>query len=147
MYSNLVFVVGILLIALAATPMIGQESQRDINRAEIQTGSFLVYRDAARQFIIDNPGYTGTLDESDLDLPDHYKGGENWNSRADSGTVWIYGDLPSGGLRHAVDQLDNPVNLGKKEGGTLVSPAHGNTGITVPGFVDEGQVAAVIKNT
>lgn len=147
MYSNLVFTIGVLLLALAATPMIGRESQRDINMAEARAKSFLVYRAAVREYILEHPGYTGTINESDLDLPDMYADCGNWNGEANAGTVWIYGDMTPGGLRYAVDCLEEPINLGRKKAGAIISPVHGNTGIAVPGFVGEGQIVAVITNT
>lgn len=146
MYSHLMFAAGILLISLTITPMIGQDTHRQEGLAQARSGNFMVYRGAVRQYIMDHPGHTGTISDSDLDLPRTYKN-MGWNSRADSGEAWVYGDMTHGGLRKIVSLSDQQINLGRKENGELVSPVHGDTGISVPSFVEAGQAAAVIKNT
>lgn len=145
MHSHLMFAVGVLILSLVISPLIGQESQRQAGMIEARAGNFLVYRDAVREYIMGNPGYTGTISESNLDLPDTFVN-LGWSSQAASGEAWVYGEMPPGGLRRAADRIDRPITLGRNEGGVLISPAHGDTGIAVPGFVGAGQTAAVIKN-
>jgi len=108
--------------------------------------NFLVYRGAAREFIANNPGFDGTVSASSLDLPDGYNN-LGWSCRANSGTLYVYGDLEAGGIRYTVNKLDGQINVGRKQGGTLVSPIHGDTGISVPGFVPPESAVAVVRNT
>lgn len=146
MHSNIMFAIGIMLTALAASSLIGQDSQRHIGIAKAQSANFLVYRDAVRKYIMDHSGHTGIIDESNLDLPDTFVN-MGWSNRAASGQAWVYGNMAPEGLRRAVEAKDQQINLGRKDGGVLISPVHGNTGIAVPGFVAAGQVAAVVENS
>lgn len=145
MHSHLMFAVGVLILTLAISPLIGQESQHQAGIVEAQAGNFLVYRNAVHEYIMNHPAYTGVINESDLDLPDTFVN-LGWSSRAASGEAWVYGDMHPSGLRRTVDQVDQPITLGRKESGVLISPVHGNTGIPVPSFIAAGQMAAVIKN-
>lgn len=146
MFTQYMFLTALLIISLLTVPLIGQQADRAVQKSEVAVGNFLTYRDAAREFIAMHPGYDGSVSSSSLDLPTGYNN-LGWNSRANSGTMYVYGELGTGGLLHAVNKLDGQLNLGKKEGGTLVSPIHGDTGISVPGFVPSGNVVAVIRNT
>ena len=146
MHSNMMFAICVLLTALAASSLIGQDSQRQTGMAEAQSTNFIVYREAVREYIMNHSGHTGIISESDLDLPRTYKN-MGWNSEADSGEAWVYGDMAPEGLRRTVEKMDQPISVGQKEGGVLVSPVYGNTSIAVPGFVAAGHVAAVIKNS
>lgn len=146
MHSQLMFAIAILLLALGITQMMGQDASRQPERAAVEGENFLTYKDAVREYIQNNPGYDGSINESALDLPGTYQN-LGWSSEAESGEAWIYGDMPPGGLREAVESTGQAINLGRKEGGMLVSPVYGDTGISVPGFVSEGQAAAVVKNT
>ena len=146
MFSQYMFLFGMLLVALATVPLIGEQSDRSVHRSEIEAENFLVYRSAAREFIAKNPGHDGFVSAGSLDLPSGYND-LGWSCRASSGTMYVYGELEPGGLLHAANELDGQVSLGKKEGGNLVSPIHGDTGISVPGFVPSGNVVAVIRNT
>lgn len=145
MHSHFMFAICILFTALAVSPLVGQEPQRFVNMAKVEAGNFLTYRGAVREYILDNPGYTGTIAEPNLDLPGTYNN-MGWSNQAASGEAWIFGDMAPGGLKIAVEKMDQPVNLGRNKNGVLESPVHGNTGIAVPGFVPSGQVAAVIAN-
>lgn len=146
MHSNMMFAICVLLTALAVSSLIGQGSQRQTGMAEAQSGNFLVYRDAVREYIMNHPGHTGVIAETSLDLPGTFSN-MGWNSEAASGEAWVYGDMAPEGLRRAIEKMDQPISVGQKEGGVLVSPVHGNTGIAVPGFVAAGQAAAVIENS
>lgn len=146
MFSQYVFLTALLIISLLTVPLIGQQSDRAMREAKIVAENFLIYRGAAREFIAKNPGHDGTVSSGSLDLPTGYNN-LGWNSEANSGTMYVYGELEPGGLLHAANEIDGQINLGKNEGGTLVSPIHGDTGISVPGFVPSGNVVAVIRNT
>lgn len=146
MYSNLVFLTGILLLVMSTIPLIGKKTEYQTRKPDIRIENFLAYRDAVREYMAEHPGYDGAIGSSSLDLPGTYNSQE-WSNTVNSGTAWIYGDMPVGGLRHAVEKMDQPLNLGvKAETGYLVSPVYGDTGIYVPASVSVGQVVAVVKN-
>ena len=131
---------------MLAIPLIGKDAGRHAKEQDIMMQNFLIYRDAVREYMAKNPGYDGTIGSSALDLSPTFNNLGGWDNRVESGTAWVYGDVPIGGLRHGVEKMDHPHNLGIKRGGELYSPIYGNTGISVPGFVSDGQVVAVIKN-
>lgn len=134
-----------MLLTLASISLIGNESDRSEGLARAQSGNFIAYQGAVRAYIENRPGHTGGIDVSDLDLPRTFSS-MGWSSRSDAGTAWVYGEMTAGGLRQVVDLTEGAINIGRKEGGWLVSPVHGNTGIPVPDFVEDGQVAVVIQN-
>lgn len=146
MYSNLVFLTGVFLMVMSTIPLIGKKAEYQTRKPNIRIENFIVYRDAVREYMAGHPGFDGTIGSSSLDLPGTYNN-LGWSNTVNSGTAWIYGDMPAGGLRHAVEKMDQPLNLGVKAAtGYLVSPVYGNTGIYVSPSVSVGQVVAVVKN-
>lgn len=146
MISQYAFLAVVLIVSLLSVPLIGNKADYEARRADIYAENFLKYRDAVREFMAKKPGYDGAISSGSLDLPPQYEN-LGWNSEANTGTAYVYGDLNSGGLRHAIENMDQPINLGVKEGGNLISPVYGDTGISVPDFVAPGDVVAVIQNT
>jgi hypothetical protein len=114
-------------------------------KARVEAINYLVYRNAVDLYAVQNPGFSGTIPTSSLDIPGEWNNLRGWTNTVDASTgrVYVYGDIEKSGFYH-VAQISNSAAIGINDSGSLVHPIHGDSGVTVPSFVPDGNIVSVI---
>ncbi|WP_016971659.1 type IV pilus biogenesis protein PilM [Pseudomonas tolaasii] len=139
-------VLMILIIATGISIEAQHQSQNVSDYATLDSigRNFLIYRSAAAGFAQSNPGFSGTPNDSALNLPQWFVRPVGVSSYIAAGTTYTYftGVAPAGMPSKLVDLTQSTV-VGVKRSGVLISPVSGATGITIPPAVPEGAIVAV----
>ncbi|WP_228022226.1 MULTISPECIES: type IV pilus biogenesis protein PilM [Pseudomonas] len=139
-------VLTILIIATGLFTDTQYQTQRVSDYATLDSlsRSFLVYRSAAAEFAQSNQGFSGTPNDSALNLPAWFVKPVGVASYITAGTTYTYfnGVAPAG-MPSTLVELTQSTVVGVKRSGVLISPVSGATGITIPPAVPEGAIVAV----
>ncbi len=139
-------VLTFLLIAVGLIDHYKDQSTRDADSASVDSISrgLLVYRSAASEFARDNPSFTGSPDEDDLNLPGWYSKPTGVTAFVAAGQSFTYytGNAAAGLPAELVKTTRSGV-VGVNRSGFLMSPSAGQTGISIPAAVPDGAVVAV----
>lgn len=122
------------------------EAQRTSDYASVDSlsRSFLVYRSAAAGFALLNPGYSGTPDDSALNLPAWFVKPLGVKCYITAGVSYTFFDgTPPAGMPSTLVDLTQSTIVGVKRSGMLISPLLGTTGVSVPPSVPEGAIVAI----
>ena len=133
-------IVAALLIAfmLVFAQSIGVEQEAQ-HRREVQTVSSnaAIYLDRAKTFVRANPGFTGQVSDSSLDLPSWYQKMDGINCYASGGTGFLYLSGEGRQSAEALDLMGLQYPYGMKSGGVVVGSKFGDS-FSVPGGVPDG---------
>lgn len=105
--------------------------------------SLLLYRSAAAEFAMSNPGFTGTPADAALSLPTWFRKPAGISTYIAGGQSYTF--YPSGpaGLPAALADTTESELVGVKRSGVLVSPRSTSTVIALPASIPEGAVVAL----
>lgn len=106
--------------------------------------SFLVYRVAVSNYVVENPGFVGEAPLASLSLPSGYVRLRTWRNYVDASAVYAYGPLDAGALSDLSQLLNGSMHVGKSLSGNLVSPLYGPIG-ALPGWMPDNQLVSMLR--
>ncbi|MGL3709432.1 type IV pilus biogenesis protein PilM [Leptospirillum ferriphilum] len=129
-----------------------EEGNRLNLEAENQAHLFELYREAVNAYAAGNPEFSGTVPEGELALPAGMIVPPGFSNSVSGGVAYAWispgkGVSPDGILGALSGISDGSVLVGMKQGGVLVSPILGNTGISLPSEIPEGSAVSMEETT
>lgn len=117
--------------------------------AESQSHLFEIYREAVNAYASNNPGFSGTVPVGDLVLPAGMVVPPSFSNTVSGGTAYAWA-MPGTNFvspREILGSLTQvsveSMLVGMNQGGTLVSPILGSTGIPLPSSIPSGSAVSV----
>lgn len=102
--------------------------------------SLMIYRNHVAAFAQRNPAVVGVVDDLSLDLPDWYVKPPALAHYLTPGTSYVYATPGLPGLVGDLAQKTESINVGTNQGGYLVSPNVGHTGLLLPAQIPQAAV-------
>ncbi|MHB1285569.1 MAG: type IV pilus biogenesis protein PilM [Leptospirales bacterium] len=110
---------------------------------------FEIYREAVNAYASNNPGFSGTVPVGDLVLPAGMVVPPNFSNTVSGGTAYAWA-MPGTNFvspREILGSLTQvsvgSMLVGMNQGGVLVSPILGSTGISLPSVIPNGSAVSV----
>ncbi|SIN93575.1 type IV pilus biogenesis protein PilM [Halodesulfovibrio marinisediminis] len=135
-------VFAVLLGAIALYSLQPQLGQSDESAQTIAT-NYVVYRNAAITYAVNNPVTTGTLTPAMLGLPSDWRALRIWQNRVEGNTLYVYGTASSQEIVAVQNILKGSFAVGVNQNNHLVT-SHG-TCVALPSFIPEGNLTTVIS--
>ncbi|MHB1287471.1 MAG: type IV pilus biogenesis protein PilM, partial [Leptospirales bacterium] len=117
--------------------------------AERQAHLFEIYREAVNAYVAGNPGFSGAVPVDSLILPAGMVVPPDFSNTAFGGTAYAWA-IPATSFVSPKEILGSLTQVsvgsmlvGMNQGGVLVSPVLGSTGISLPSVVPNGSVVSV----
>jgi hypothetical protein len=117
--------------------------------AESQSHLFEIYREAVNAYASNNPGFSGTVPVGDLVLPAGMVVPPSFSNTVSGGTAYAWA-MPGTNFvspREILGSLTQvsvgSMLVGMNQGGVLVSPILGSTGISLPSVIPNGSAVSV----
>jgi hypothetical protein len=105
--------------------------------------NYAVYRNAVFLYVAAHRGYSGTIQQASLSLPNDWRAMRAWSARVDGGRCYVYGEASQEEIAAVRDLFHGSFALGMASGGRLV-PVLGNA-IAVPAFIPNGYLVSVTE--
>jgi hypothetical protein len=105
--------------------------------------SMLIYRSAAAEYALSNPGFIGSPTDASLNLPSWYVKQGDVTSYIAGGISYTFVAAPPTGLPSVLAHHTESATVGVNRQGVLYSPTTGRTSIPVPAAIPDGSVVAV----
>ena len=130
-----------ILHSLGNSPGLAQETASAVG------SNFIVYRGAVEAYYSAAPGAGPVVANSALSMPPGYRLVKSWqNFRPAGGPVFVYGAANASALAALVDEYGARLGaVGLVQGSRLISPIHGDLGVSVPMTIPVGSLAAIIQ--
>lgn len=135
-------VFAVLLGAIALYSLQPQLGQSDESAQTVAT-NYVVYRNAAITYAVNNPAIAGTLTPAILGLPSDWRALRSWKNRVEGNTLYVYGSATSQEVVAVQNMLKGSFAVGVNQNNHLVT-SHG-TGVALPSFIPEGSLTTVIS--
>lgn len=135
-------VFAVLLGAIALYSLQPQLGQSDESACTVAT-NYVVYRNAAITYAVNNPAIAGTLTPAMLGLPSDWRALRSWQNRVEGNTLYVYGSATSQEVVAVQNILKGSFAVGVNQNNHLVT-SHG-TGVALPSFIPEGNLTTVIS--
>ncbi|WP_426780915.1 type IV pilus biogenesis protein PilM [Pseudomonas syringae] len=105
--------------------------------------SMLVYRNALAEYAYAHQTASGTVEDSQLDLPKWYFRYPGVEGVIEAGKSYAFYNFPPPRLVSEMVKLtDGSLAIGTASSGDLISPTSGNVGISIPASVPNGAAVA-----
>ncbi len=138
------YAIGIFMIMLSFSFMEPLQPNRlDADNMTILARNYIHYQNAASAYYNDNPGHTGEILETDMDLMPGYISIGDWQNQVETGVLYVWSEQGQRMVSPVVTQLKNTKRVGLNRSGQLISPLYGDLGVTLPAFIAEDSIVSI----
>lgn len=139
----------IAMVSLAAAMHVpAQEAQMVKAVANVRATSALAYRESVINYLNSNPGFSGTVPDSDLTYVWGHVRDARWTNLVSSGALYVF-EASASNTPGLLDELYTKTMasymVGRNVAGSLVSAKGFGTGVAVPAAVPNGAILIVGK--
>lgn len=147
MMSLWIALVGAMLLAVSlAINVPAQEQQARTLTADVAATNFYAYRAAVINYLVANPGATGTIADGSLTFLPGYIRDARWTNVIQGGTLFVYstGTESIDSVTTIYQKGGNSLLIGKKAAsGNLVGATGIDSGIALPAAIPAGAITIV----